>query len=160
MIIRHRDKRKEWAKNIFLILLAIGVVVIFFNLDLMQGGDSVFSRSADRKIKFTGDLDRQDYTERETDRLLKYVKRNNKIIDKMIVEVSPQDKYKKISGSTQMLFEVHLLMTDGTKISTPTRRTTRGNLMSAILTKISKDMKAYKRLKDKGTKVKSLVNTM
>ncbi len=55
---------------------------------------------------------------------------------------------------------MHILIVDGGRISTPTRRAARKNLISAILTKLNKDMRAYKRLKKKGQEVDSLVNTM
>ncbi len=160
MIIRHRDKRKEWAKNLFLILVAVGIVAFFFNLDLVRKGESVFSRSTDRKLRFTGDFDRQDYSKAEIARLLKFINRNDKIVEKLTVECSTQDKYRKVTPSTQVLFDMHILIVDGGRISTPTRRAARKNLISAILTKLNKDMRAYKRLKKKGQEVDSLVNTM
>jgi len=150
----------EWARNIFLVILAVVVVVIFFNLDIMHKGESVFSRTADKKIKFTGDLKYNAYTKREVERIIKFIKRHEKLIDTATIETSVQDKYKKLTGVSQIIFEVHLVMLNGATVSTPTRRTTRKKLVSSILTKLDKDMRAYKRLTIDGQKVKSLVNTM
>jgi len=52
-----------------------------------------------------------------------------------------------------------LVMKDGTTISTSARRSTRGKLIPAVLTKLNKDIKAYKKLKKEGKKMKSLINT-
>lgn len=160
MVTKHKQTKQEWAQSILLVLLAIGVVVVFFNLDIMRKGKSVFSMTAEKKIKFKGDLDRKDYTDREFDQLLKFIKRHDDLIDSATVEVSIQDSYKKVSGSSPMIFEVQLRMSDGATITTPTRRTTRKVLIPDILTKLAKDMRAYKKLIKEGKKVNSLVNTM
>lgn len=160
MNARRRSKRIEKTRNTILVLLAVAMVVIFFNLDVMNKGESVFSRSADKKLKFMGDLSLRDFSDKEIDRILKFIKRNTTIIDRATVETSVQDTYKKITDKSQVIFEIHLTMVDGAKISTTTRRTTRKNLVSSILAKLKKDIGAYKQLIKEGKKVKSLVNTM
>ena len=160
MPARCRAQKNEWVRNLFLIILAVGVVVIFFNLDIMRHGESVFSKSAERKLNFRGDLKRTNYTQKEIARLLRYTKKYNAIFEKVFIEASAQDDYKKITASTEILFEIHITMTNGSTISTPVRRTKRKNLVPAIITKLNKDMRAYKDLQKKGKKIKSLVNTM
>lgn len=160
MIARHRDRRKEWVRNLFLVILAIAVVVIFFNLDIMRQGESLFSKSADKKLEFGGDLKRSDYTKEEISKLIRYTKKYNDIFGKVFIETSRQDSYKKISPKSKILFEVHIRMIDGTTISTPLRRSLRKELVSAILVKLEKDVGAYMDIQEKGKKIKSLVNTM
>ena len=160
MIRRRHDKKKEWTRNILLIILAVGVVYIFFNLDIMRKGESVFSQTADKKLKFSGDLTRNDYGQGEFNRLLRFIKRHDSLIDSATIEVSGQDSYRKITNASQVIFEVRLRMSDGATIATPTRRTTRKELVTEILAKLNKDMKAYRQMIKDGKKVKSLVNTM
>ncbi len=160
MYTRHRDKAKEYTRNLFLILLAVGVVIIFFNLDVIRKGESVFSKSADKKLKFTGRLKQKDYSEREVDRLLKFVKRYDEQIDGVTVKTSAQDTYTNISDNTELLFEIAMVLNDGTTISTPVRRARRKTLVAEILYKLNKDMRAYQSLKKQGKKMDSLVNTM
>lgn len=157
---RRREKGREYARNFFLVVLAISVVVIFFNLDIMRKGESVFSKSADKKLKFGGDMKRTDYTKKEVARLLKLVKKYNDSFESVFIEASPQDTYKKTTPTTQVIFEIHVKMKDGSTLSTPARRTKRRDLVSNIIVKLNKDMKAYLDLKKKGKKIKSLVNTM
>ncbi|QJB55758.1 hypothetical protein [Pseudodesulfovibrio sp. zrk46] len=160
MNLKRKKQKSERVRNVLMILFALGVVVIFFNLDVMRKGESVFSRTADKKLRFTGDLKREAYSKSEVDRLVKYIKRYNDLIDTATVETTLQDPYKKVTGKSQMIFEVHLVMMDGTTISTPTRRITRTRLVDDILAKMSKDIRAYRKLLKDGKKVKSLVNTM
>jgi len=160
MIARHRDRKKEWARNFFLAILAVGVVVVFFNLDIMDKGKSVFSMTADRKLKFSGKLTHRDFTKKEFTKLLNYTKKHNDIFDKVSIEASPQDSYKKISPSTQILYEIHVILTDGGTLSTPVRRTTRKNLVKSIITKLNKDTRDYLEIKGQGKKFKSFINTM
>ena len=160
MIVRRRAQKNEWVRNFFLIILAVGVVVVFFNLDIIRHGESVFSKSADKKLKFRGELKRDNYTKKELARLLRYTKKYNDIFEKVSIRTSSQDSYKKIISSTEILFEVQITMTNGFSLSTPVRRTQRKNLVGAIITKLNKDMRAYKDLQKKGKKIKALVNTM
>lgn len=157
---RKKESKNEWARNLLLVILAVGVVVVFFNLDIIPTGESVFSRTADKKLKFTGDLERDAYTKKEVNRLIRFIKINTEYIETTTVETSLQDEYRKVTPQSQLVFEIHMVMTDDVTISTPTRRTTRGQLVPDILTKLDKDMRAYKKLKKQGKKIKSLVNTM
>jgi len=159
-MIKRRNKNSERVRNVILVLLAVGVVIIFFNLDIMQKGESVFSRTATNKLNFKGDLKRKAYSKKEVSRIIKYIKRHNKVIDTMTVETSIQDSYKKITSKSPIVFEVHMIMQGGATISTPTRRTTRKELVAEVLAKVNKDIKAYNKLIKEGKKVKSLVNTM
>lgn len=159
-IKRKRDKTKEHVRNFFLILLAVAVVFIFFNLDIIRTGESVFSKTADKKLKFTGQLKRKSYSENEVSRLLQFVKRYDKKIDSLTVKASAQDSYGEITANTEILFEIHMIMSDGGTISTPVRRARRSGLATDILKKLDKDMRAYLRLRKQGKKVDSLVNTM
>jgi hypothetical protein len=157
---RHRDRAKEYGRNIFLILLAVVMVVIFFNLDMIREGDSVFSKSADKKLKFTGRLEEKNFSEKEVGRVLGFVKRYDDQIDSLVIRTSAQDSYTKISGNTELLFEITMVMNNGSTISTPVRRARRKALVSEVMQKLNKDMRAYQRLKKQGKKVDSLVNTM
>jgi len=160
MLPRHRGRKKEGVRNFFLIILAVGVVVIFFNLDIMRDGESVFSRSADKKLRFEGGLKRNNYTDKEIDRIVRYTKKHNDLFDRVAIKASPQDSYKKISPSTEILFEVHVRMLDGSTLSTTLRRTKRKDLVPSIISKLSRDMRAYKNILKKGKKIKAFINTM
>ncbi|MDD3312237.1 hypothetical protein [Pseudodesulfovibrio sp.] len=156
----HRDRAKERARNIFLVILAVGLVVIFFNLDVMRKGESVFSKNADRKLRFAGQLARKSYAAPEIDRLLAFIRRYDKDIESLTVRASTQDAYGKIDRDTSILFELQMVMADGATIDTPVRRSPRGQLVSAILEKLNKDMKAYLSLKKRGKDVDTLLNVM
>jgi hypothetical protein len=138
----------------------VGLIVAFFNLDIIKSGESIFSRSAERKLKFQGDLPRNAYTKAEIDRLLVFVRRNDELIESVTINATTQDSYKKVDESSPILFEMHLVLTDGGTISSPTRRTRRKVLVSGILDKLHKDVEAYRRIKKKDGKAQSLVNTM
>lgn len=156
---KKQNKIKEYTRNFFLVALAVGIVVVFFNLDIVPKGESVFSQSATKKLKFSGDLKRKAYTPEEVSRLLRFIKNNTDYIKETRVDASLQDSYKKINDSSQVLFEVHLLMDDGTTITTTAHRTTRKDLVTAILAKVSKDTRIYKKLKEQGKEMRSLINT-
>lgn len=157
---RRKSRKREWVRNSLFTLFAIGVVVIFFNLDIMRKGESVFSRTAENKLNFSGDMTRKHFKDSEVEQLLKYIRVNKKLIESFTIETSLDDSYKKITNTTQVAFSIHMVMSDGTKISTPTRRATRKKLVSAIFAKVKKDMRVYRKLLKEGKKVKSLVNTM
>lgn len=160
MIEKRTNRTAEWTRNILLILFAVGVVVVFFNLDAVKKGESVFSNQANRQLKFTGDLGRRDFSEKELNQLYDYIKIRKKFIEEVKIEASPQDSYKKITSRTEILFEVHVTMKDGFTFSTPLRRTSRGHLATNILAKMDKDVRAYLDLKKRGSKAKSMINTM
>jgi hypothetical protein len=65
-----------------------------------------------------------------------------------------------VGDTTQVLFEMRLALSDGGNISTPTRRTQRNRLVPAILDKLDKDVRAYRKLRQRGGEGQSLVNTM
>jgi hypothetical protein len=159
MAAKKRSRSTEYAKNLILIFLAVGVVVVFFNLDIMRKGESMFSRKGEAQLHFRGSLKRTDYEQAELNNLMRYVKSHTKIMTSATLETRLQDSYRKVTDSSQITFEVHLVMKDGTTISTSARRSTRGKLISAVLTKLNKDIKAYKKLKKDGKKMKSLINT-
>lgn len=161
MLKRRRTNRTmEWTRNILLILLAGGVVVIFFNLDIVRKGESVFTNTAKKKLKFSGSLDRKDYTDRELERLMNYIKVRNKLFKEVRIDASPQDKYKEVTPTSEVLFEIHVTMADGFTFSTPVRRTRRQKLTLNILNKLDKDVQAYLELKKQGKEPSSLINTM
>lgn len=157
---RQQSRRKEWTRNIVLIGLAVFVVWIFFQLDFMQSGDSVFNREANDKLTFAGDLESSDFSIKEKKRLLAYINRHKKLIRKVVIDASPQDDYKKLSDKSEIIFELHVRMRDGGTMDTPARRSTRGELVSSVLKKLKKDVPAYEEMLKKGRKVKSLINTM
>lgn len=156
---RHRTTTKEKVRNTLLVILAIGMVIIFFNLDITRDGESVFSKSSSQKLRFSGDLKRNAYTDKEIKSLLDFIDRYGEVIEKTDISVILQDSYKKVRKSSQLIFEVNMVLDGGTTINTPTWRTTRDKLVNDVLTKMKKDMKAYLELKEKGKKMKSLVNT-
>ena len=155
-----KSKAMEWIRNILLILLAAVALIIFFNLDMIHEGDSVFTNSARKQLKFSGDLDRKDFTSTELDRFLNYLSARKKLIKEIKIDASPQDSYRKVTPSTEILFEIHVTMTDGFTFSTPVRRSKRNALPKAIIIKLDKDIQAYFKLKKEGKKIKSLINTM
>lgn len=157
---RRRHTVAETIRNILLIALAVLMVVIFFNLDLINKGESVFSRSAVTDLKFSGGLGAKDYTDSEISKMRSFLKKRQKILQEVKIEARPQDKYKAIKPNTDILFEVHVVMKDGFKFSTPLRRVQRKDLAQSILTKLDKDVRAYLELKKQGKKAKTMVNTM
>ncbi len=156
---KHRVTTGEKVRNILLVLLAIGTVVVFFNLNISREGESVFSSSSNIKMRFSGDLKQDAYTEKEIASLTRFIDRYKNEIERTEFQVMLQDNYKKLKKSSPLTFEVRLTMKDGATIETPTWRTTRGKMIPDMLTKMKKDMKAYLELKKSGKKVKSFVNT-
>ncbi len=156
---KHRTSAKEKVRNFLLILLALATVVVFFNLDISTTGESVFSKSSTKKLRFRGDLKREAYTEKEIASLTRFIDKYKNDIERAEFQVMLQDTYKKIKDSSQLTFEVRLTMDDGATINTPTWRTTRGKMIPSMLAKMKKDMKAYLELKKQGKKMKSFVNT-
>lgn len=157
---RRRSRAEEIVRNIFFIGVAILVVVIFFNLDIMNKGESIFSRTATADIKFSGDMTRKDYTDKEINQLRRYLKTHKKLVQEITIQAAPQDSYKKILPTTDILFEVHVVMRDEFTFSTPLRRTKRKDLPKSILSKLDKDIRAYLALKKDGKKAKTMINTM
>jgi hypothetical protein len=136
------------------------MVVFFFNLDMVTEGESVFSRNPERKLSFAGDLDRKAFSTKEVDRLRAFIKRHDTLIESVVVQTSIQDRYRAVTASTELMFEIRVVMTDGGTISAPTRRAVRAKLVAAILDKLDKDIRAYEKINGKDDKVKSLINTM
>ena len=157
---RRKDHTREQVRNVILILFAVVVVIIFFNLDTMRKGESVFSKSSDRKLRFAGKLDRKDYSASERDRLIAFIKRNDKDVSVLTIHTSVQDAYGKITGTTSILFEIRMEMSDGAVINTPVRRAERARLVAGVLVKLNKDMRTYRSLKEQGKDVNSLMNVM
>lgn len=161
MATNKQDHRaRELARNIFLVLVAAALIFIFFNLDLVRKGESVFTKSADKKLKFAGGLGRHDYSAGELDRLLKYIRDRNELFTEVKVAASAQDNYREISPDTDILFELQVTLADGFTFTTPTHRTSRRDLVRNILNKLDKDMRAYEELKKQGRNPKSMINTM
>ncbi|WP_316897953.1 hypothetical protein [Pseudodesulfovibrio indicus] len=157
---RRHSRTAERTRNILLILAAAAVIFIFFNLDIVRKGESVFSQSADKKLKFAGELQRRDYAPKEVQRLLDYIKVRNKLIEEVRIEASPQDRYREIGPNTDILFEVHVTLSEDFTFSTPVRRTRRGELVTSVLAKLDKDIQAYLDLKKQGKNPSSMINTM
>ncbi|BCS89170.1 hypothetical protein [Pseudodesulfovibrio sediminis] len=157
---KRHSKSTEWTKNFFLILLAGVVIWVFFSLDIIKKGESMFSNTASKKLKFSGNFTRKEYTDREVDRLLSYIKTRNKLLEEVKIQATTQDSYRKITPDTEILFEVHVTMDDGFTFTTPLRRSKRKRLVSGILTKLDKDVRAYLEMRKQGKKMKGLVNTM
>lgn len=157
---KKRTTKKEHARNLLLILLALGAVALFYSLDIVRDdGDTVFTKSSSQKLRFSGDLKRKDYNSKEIQELTSFIKRYTKEIEQTDISVTLQDSYTRVKPTTQVIFEINMVMSDGTTINTPTWRTTRERLVERLLTKMNKDMKAYLQIKEKGKKIKSLVNT-
>lgn len=154
------DRSRERTRNFILVLLAAGMVVFFFNLDMVTEGESLFSRNPERKLSFAGDLDRKAFSAKEVDRLLAFIKRHDALIESVVVQTSIQDRYRAVTATTELMFEIRMVMADGGTISAPTRRAVRDTLVTAILEKLDKDIRAYEKINRKNGKVKSLVNTM
>ncbi|QGY39325.1 hypothetical protein GM415_04055 [Pseudodesulfovibrio cashew] len=159
MAAARRKRSEEWARNIILILCAVGAMVIFFNLDIVRQGDSVFNHTGTAKLYFRGDLTERDFSTKEVDRLRKYVNAYAKIVTSATVETTIQDRYKGVTPQSEVIFEVRLIMRDGARITTPARRAKRSELVRAILLKLDKDIDAYRQLKKEGKEMKGLVNT-
>ncbi len=157
---RRHNKTMEIVRNVLLIAFAVIIVVIFFNLDIIRKGESVFSSTATTELKFTGGMSDKDYSDKEIAKLRSYLKIRKKIIQEITIQAAPQDKYKETKPTTDILFEVHVVMKDGFSFSTPLRRTKRKDLTNGILSKLNKDVQAYQQLKKEGKKAKTMVNTM
>lgn len=155
-----REREKEITRNVLLIILAIGVVVIFFNLDVLKRVGSEFTNSADKRLLFRGELGKRQFSDKEIDRLVAFIERNKDQVEQMTVETSVQRGYREITGDTRVTFEVHLTLKNDVEFSTTARRERRDHLTSGILAKLDKDMRAYRELLRKGIKVKSFINTM
>lgn len=157
---KRRSKAEEMVRNIFFVAVAVLVVVLFFNLDIVHKGESLFSRTAVTNIKFSGDLGRKDYTNKEIDRLRGYLKGRKKLLEEITIKTSTEDSYRKVRPETEILFEIRVVMRDGFTFTTTTRRSRRKNLPSRILNKLEKDIRAYLTLKKEGKDPKTLINAM
>ncbi|WP_272698903.1 hypothetical protein [Desulfovibrio sp. Fe33] len=157
---RRRDKSTEWTRNILLILAAAAVIYVFFNLDIVRKGESVFSNTAAKKLKFAGGLGERDYSEREIARILKYIDARNSIFREVKISASPQDSYREIAPGTDIVYELHVALADGFTFSTPARRAQRRDLVAALLNKLDKDLRAYQKMKQEGRTPSSMINTM
>ncbi|WFS62719.1 hypothetical protein LF599_00755 [Pseudodesulfovibrio thermohalotolerans] len=157
---RRRDKSTEWARNILLILAAAAVVYVFFNLDIVRKGESVFSNTAAKKLKFAGALGQRDYTDREIARILKYIGARNTLFREVKINASPQDSYREVTPSTDIVYELHVALADGFTFSTPARRAARRDLVAGLLNKLDKDLRAYQKMKKEGRNPSSMINTM
>ncbi|MEZ7198148.1 hypothetical protein [Pseudodesulfovibrio karagichevae] len=155
-----RNKSAEWTRNILMVLAAAAIIWVFFNLDLVRKGDSVFSNSAAKKLRFSGELDRKAYTGREIERMLSYIKARNDLFEAVRVDASPQDRYGSVTPDTDIVFELHVAMADGFTFSTPARRVPRRDLVASLLNKLDKDLRAYQKLKKEGRTPSSMINTM
>jgi len=157
---KRRSRSAEWAKNILLILLAGSVVYIFFNLDIIKKGESMFSNTAQKKLKFSGDLGRPDFSDKEVDKLTAYIKVRQRLLKEIRIQATTENSYRKVTPETEILFEAHVTMADGFKFTTSLRRSQRKRLVNSILAKLDKDLGAYMEMKKQGKKMKGLVNTM
>jgi len=158
MAAKSRSKRTETIRNIFLIVVAVGMVAFFFTLDFGGEGDSVFNRKGQTRLYFRGDLGRNDYSKDEYDKMVRYVNSYAKTMESTTIETRLQDSYKKVTDNSPVIFEVHIVMKDGSQLSTSARRSPRGSLVSAMLSKANKDIRVYHKLKKEGKDVKSLIN--
>jgi len=152
-------RQQEWVKNIVIILMAVIVVVIFFNLDFIQKGESVFSQKAQNKVYFEGALKSTEFEEKEVDRIVDTIRKHNDLLEKVVIITSVDDEYRKVIGSTQVVFEVLMTVKNNGTISTPGKRVTRDRLVDAVLYKMNKDIKVYRRLKKEGKDFDSLINS-
>jgi hypothetical protein len=157
---KKRNKSAERTKNIILILVAAAVISVFFNLDLVRKGESVFSNTASKKLKFSGALGPTDYTGREIKRMQGYIRAREDLFREVTVEAAPQDRYGKIAPDTEIIFELHVIMADGFTFSSPARRVARRGLVASLLKKLDKDLRAYRKLKEEGRNPSSMINLM
>lgn len=157
---KRQSKTVEWTRNLLLILLAGGMVVIFFNLDMIKKGESVFSHHGSRKLKFQGALGPKDFSEKELDSIEDYIKVRDKLLEEIIIQTSVQDTYREVTEQSDILFEMHVTMEDGFEFITTLRRTQRKKLPTSIVRKLDKDIRAYLKLKKEGRDLKGLINTM
>ncbi|WP_285906110.1 hypothetical protein [Pseudodesulfovibrio pelocollis] len=155
-----REKSRERTRNFLLVLLAGIVVAIFFNLDMLPEGETVFERSADRKLTFAGDLGRKDFTPEERAQIMEFIRRHDSRLANVTIEITLQDPYRAVTDTTEVIFSVRMAMADGGSVSAPTRRARRSNLVPAVLDKLDKDIKAYGIIDDGDGKGRSLINTM
>lgn len=158
MVAKKRKKKGETIRNVFMIAFAVGMVVFFFSLDMMREGDSMFSREGKSQLFFRGHLKQKDFSSHELDRIRSYIKSYSSVLQSTTIQTSVQDPYKKMTPNSPVVFEVHLVMRDGGRLSTTTKRTTRGELVSASLVKLDKDLRAYRKLKGDGKKMDSFFN--
>ncbi|WP_338668942.1 hypothetical protein [Pseudodesulfovibrio methanolicus] len=155
-----RNKSAEWTRNLVMILAAAAVIYVFFNLDLVRKGESVFTNNAAKKLKFSGGLGRKAYTGREIERMLGYIQARNDLFEEVRVDASSQDRYKAVTPDTDIVFELHVAMADGFTFSTPAHRVPRRDLVVSLLNKLDKDLRAYQKLKKEGRNPSSMINTM
>ncbi|BDQ38093.1 hypothetical protein SYK_24530 [Pseudodesulfovibrio nedwellii] len=158
--MKKKNQNIEIVRNIVLILIAVGSMLIFFNLDIIHKGKSMFTHSGSKRLEFNGSIGKDDLTDKEISRLVNYINKHTKILKKILLKASPQDSYRKITPKTQILFEVQITMHDGFTFTTPVRRVQRKELTNGVLVKLDKDIRAYLDLKKQGKEVKSLINTM
>lgn len=156
-----RRKEPSHAKrNILSAIVALVVVLTFFSLDYVSDDPSIFSKSADKKLAFRGDLRERDFSQAEVNRLVSFIKRYDGELASVVVRTSLDDDYKEVADDAPVVFTVRLVTVDDVEIDTPSRRTTRANLLPAVLAKLRKDMNAYLEFRESGRDIRTFVNTM
>ncbi len=164
-----KKKSSEIPRNIILIILAVGMLVIFFSADPFKKKnalqeDNMFTGKMIQKIVFVGQLKGKelDLSKEETKKLKQFMAQKGELFQQVKVDVSKQDSYVEMTGKTQVLFSLEMEMHDGATVKTPPTRTTRKDLVNRMIWKISKEATGYEnlRIKPKGdSKMKKLITS-
>lgn len=142
-------KKRRWrglVLNTLLILAAVGLLALFFSLNLFQGGGDLFSKDAARKLYFKGDAGFSDMGEEQRKHLAEVFNRYEEALERVEVVVSKQDSYAELQKGTQMLYEIRIRLVGGGRMSSPVRRTTWERLGKDVAAKVDKDLKGYARM--------------
>ena len=155
-----RKKQSHAKRNVICALVALVVVLTFFNLDYFTDSGSPFTKSADKKLRFSGDLQERVFTEREIKRLVAFIKRYDEDLERVRVRTTVDEPYKEVTSDTSVLFVVEATLKGGVEMKTPGRRSSRGNLVQSVISKLDKDMRAFREYRDSGRDIRKFVNTM
>lgn len=157
-------KRKHLVLNLFLVIVALGGLAFFFSLDLFSGeGGGLFGEKMSSKLHFRGTVKSTDFNNEQLEKISGVIAKYEDALERIDIIVSKDDSYAELKPGTQVLFEVHVQLLNGTRLEAPLRRTTWGKLVSQVTRKIEKDITAYAdmhggRLKTKGGNI--IINSM
>lgn len=164
-----KKKSSEAPRNILLIILAVGMLFIFFSADPFKKKnalqeDNMFTGKMIQKIVFVGQLKGKelDLSKAERKKLKSFMSKKGDLFRQIKVDVSKQDSYVEMTGKTQVLFSLEMEMHDGATVNTPPTRTTRKDLVGRMIWKISKEASGYESLRIKPkqkNKMKKLITS-
>ncbi|WP_022663005.1 hypothetical protein [Paucidesulfovibrio longus] len=162
-----RRKPHSHVRDLLLVLLGVGLVIIFFS---SQSRFNFTSRNMTdkerivRKVVYDGELEPKNLglspeQLRPLDDLLAEETRN---LRQIRIHIERQDRYEKLSDGTELRFWCVLTLDNGSTVRTVISRTRRDGLISSLTRRIRDDLEKYRSSARKMGKerIDSFTNTM